>query len=265
MRQFLIIALVVVVLVPWGAARGDMVEVCNQGDDPDLRLAGCTAIIQSGQWSEDDLAIAFNNRGTAYADLGQHSRAIEDYDEALRLDPNYTEANYNRGDAYAELGQHARAIQDYDAALRLDPNDAKALNNRGNAYAYLGQHSRAIQDYDEALRLHPSAAMAFYNRGNAYADLGQHSRAIQDFDEVLRLDPSAASAYHNRGISQVYVGNFDQAMRDWERAMELTGAPRVMRWQEHLKSKGLYAGAIDGIYRPEVRRALEACAKDPAC
>ena len=51
---------------------------------------------------------------------------------------------------------HDRAIKDYDETIRLDPQDARAYYSRGNAYGKLGQTERANQDFDEAIRLNPS-------------------------------------------------------------------------------------------------------------
>ena len=64
--------------------------------------------------------------GSELQDEGRFIEAIAEYDEALRLDPDYINAHSNRGLAYYNLGQHERAIQDFDEALRLDPNFAKA-------------------------------------------------------------------------------------------------------------------------------------------
>jgi tetratricopeptide (TPR) repeat protein len=55
---------------------------------------------------------AFNNRGFAYADLKQFEKAIQDYNQAIELDPEYTYAFNNRGLAYADLKQFEKAIQD---------------------------------------------------------------------------------------------------------------------------------------------------------
>ncbi|MCH7521715.1 MAG: tetratricopeptide repeat protein, partial [Candidatus Marinimicrobia bacterium] len=55
--------------------------------------------------------------------------------------------------AYAYLGQYPRAIEDYDQAIRLDADYADAYNNRGNAYDKLGQRERAIQDWRKACEL----------------------------------------------------------------------------------------------------------------
>ena len=79
--------------------------------------------------------MAFNNRGLAYARNGQLDRAIEDLDQAIRLDPNLAEAFNNRGTAYGGKGLYVHAIEDLDQAIRLNPNYAMAFNNRGLAYA----------------------------------------------------------------------------------------------------------------------------------
>jgi tetratricopeptide (TPR) repeat protein len=91
-------------------------------DDPEVAIAGCTAIIQSGHEPQKNLAKAFRNRGNAYAGKGQSDRAIEDFDQAIRLNPNNAEAFYNRGVALRALGQQARAIADFAKARQLNPN-----------------------------------------------------------------------------------------------------------------------------------------------
>ncbi len=70
----------------------------------------------------------------------------------------------NRGAAHSALGQPQRAIEDYDEALRIDPQDAKAYYNRGTVYVDLGQSQRAIEDFDEAIRLSPQYALAHHKR-----------------------------------------------------------------------------------------------------
>ena len=67
-------------------------------------------------------AAAFNNRGVAYADEGDLNRAITDFNEAIRLDPEDAYAFNNRGNASYKKGEYDRAIADYEAALMLDPH-----------------------------------------------------------------------------------------------------------------------------------------------
>jgi tetratricopeptide (TPR) repeat protein len=62
-------------------------------------------------------------------------------------------AFYNRGVAYANLGDHQKAINDYNQAIALNPKDAISFGNRGVTYANLGEHQKAINDYDQAIAI----------------------------------------------------------------------------------------------------------------
>jgi len=77
----------------------------------------------------------FYNHGNAYARKGQYDLAIQDYNQAIKLNPNNVNAITNRGNAYFSKGQYDLAIQDYNQALKLNPNDVDVINNRAVAIA----------------------------------------------------------------------------------------------------------------------------------
>ena len=173
-------------------------------------------------------------RGVAYANLGQHKRAILDYDKVIRLKPNFVVAYAARGHAYVDLGQYQRAIKDYNKAIRLESDFAGHYGNRGNAYANLGQYQRAIQDYDKAINLKPVDANACLGRGMAYKELGQYQRAIQDYDKAIRLKPDFADAYVKRGNANAALGKHKQSIDDYIIAARLghETAQNYLRSQE---------------------------------
>src|SRR5260221_13541362 len=109
-----------------------MVKWCNgvNRTSPDIRLDGCTALINTGEPMPQALVIAYNNRGNAYTTKGEYDRAVQDYDQSIKLDPSYARAFNNRGVAYQKKGEYDRAISDFDEAIKLDPNYASALANR---------------------------------------------------------------------------------------------------------------------------------------
>ncbi|MGH6974104.1 MAG: tetratricopeptide repeat protein, partial [Stellaceae bacterium] len=118
-----------------------------KGDNADLSIGGCTAIIQSGQETTMNLAIAFYDRGNAYDDKGEYDKAIADYTQALQLDPRHETALVNRGLAYKHKGDYDRAIADFNAALGLKPDDEDAYIDRGLTFEKKNQYDRAEQDY----------------------------------------------------------------------------------------------------------------------
>ena len=81
--------------------------------------------------------------------------ALKDYNEAVRLKPDYAEAFNNRGIARRAKGDAEGALKDYSEAIRLKPDFAGAFNNRGLRATRKGDVEGALQDYSEAIRLKP--------------------------------------------------------------------------------------------------------------
>src|SRR5580765_5800133 len=120
-------------------------RVCTaDGSTSDLVIKSCSTVIQAGREARARLAIAHYHRATAYRMEGRTDRAIQDYDQAIELDPKYAIAFNDRGTAYSQKAQPNRAIQSFDQAIRLDPKMASAFNNRGVAHAFKGDLERAI-------------------------------------------------------------------------------------------------------------------------
>src|SRR5713101_3086141 len=127
----------------------------------DQTIQGCSAVIASGRESGEKLSRVYYDRGLAFLDKNQLDPAIEDFDEAIRLNPKDADAFNARGDAYRGRKDPFRAIADYDQAIELKPNDADAFNNRGNAHGNEKEYDLAIADYDQAVKLKPDFSYAF--------------------------------------------------------------------------------------------------------
>lgn len=114
-----------------------------------------------------------------------------------------------------------RAIQNYDEAIRLDPRSADAFAGRGSAYLLKGDYDSAILDYNEAIRLNPKSASAFNGRGAAYFAKGDYDRALQDYNEAIRLDSRTPRALLNRGLANLYTRHFSDAQQDLSQNLRL--------------------------------------------
>ena len=166
-------------------------------------------------------AVAYTHRGLAYSAKGDDDRAIQDYTQAIMLDPNYAQAYNNIGVAYKNKGDYDRAIEDYTQAIMLNPGYAMAYGNRGIANKYKGDIKRAIEDYTQAIMLNPHNAMTYNNLGVAYNAQSNHKRAIEDFNQAIMLNPGYAMAYYNRGLAYRAKGDDGRAHEDIKKACDL--------------------------------------------
>ena len=140
--------------------------------------------------------------------------------------PGHGLAYYSRGIAYSDLGDVHRAIADFDETIRINPENTGAFGNRGVAYRVLGQPGRAVGDFSEAIRLNPDDAQTLYNRANAFVSLGQFQPAIQDYDAAILIDPQFADAYSNRGVPTGAWARTSSPWRTSPRRSVLTPASR---------------------------------------
>lgn len=133
-------------------------------------------------------ADAYYHRGLSKVMFGGHwQEAIDDFDIALKINPNYAEVYTIRGVSKAALGNKQGAVNDYNLALKIKPNLAEAYLNRGRAKAALGNKQGAIDDYNLALKTKPNLNWAYFDRGNAKVDLGDKQGGIADLTKAAEL------------------------------------------------------------------------------
>ena len=199
-------------------------------------LMAYTTVRQTGVWKDsitfwsyqiniypDRVPIAHANRGAALYDLGDFRRAMEDFDTAIALKPEYAKSYINRGKTLQKLGDFRRAIEDFDTAIALSPEYAQAYVGRGLAYAKSRSRRipRAIEDFTKALEIDPGLKKTYYDRAIAYSILGRHTQAIKDLTVAIEIDPGYADAYHNRGVAYANRGKYKLAIEDFSRAISI--------------------------------------------
>ena len=164
---------------------------------------------------------AYNNRGVAYGEKHDFDTAIKDFTTAIELKPDFFGAYNNRGNAYFEKRDFDTAIQNYDKAIEIQPDYADAYNNRGNAYGGKRDFDTAIQNLTTAIEINPDYAEAYNNRGVAYFEKRDFDTAIQNYDKAIEINPDYAEAYNNRGNAYSSKGDFDTAIQNLTTAIEI--------------------------------------------
>jgi tetratricopeptide (TPR) repeat protein len=148
MLRSIVFCMGLIMAVP--AAFADAAADCNQDDDNDRTINGCTALIEKGA---PDIS-NYRHRGDAYhakcldaeGSLPDCGRAIADYTKAIALDPKYDDAYIARGRAYSRIGDHDRAMADFNKALDVSPGNPGAYCYRADEYLRIGDREHAEAD-----------------------------------------------------------------------------------------------------------------------
>ena len=160
-------------------------------------------------------------QGRCLGNLKREEEALESYDKAIALDPNYAGAWNNRGNRLLDLKRFQEALESYDQAIELDPNYAGAWNNRGNVLSDLNRKQEALESYDQALALDPNYAIAWFNRGVVLNDLKRQEEALESYDQAIELDPNYAIAWVGQGNMLSNLYRFQQALESCDQAIAL--------------------------------------------
>ena len=171
---------------------------------------------------DPNYAPAYNNRGMVYADLKRYLDAIADFNKSIELkNPTLHFAYNNRGMAYTNIQNYEQAISDYNRAIEINPNFEKAYNNRGVVYFYLKDYQKAISNYEKAIEINPNFAFPYNNRGNVYRELKNFDAAISNYNKAIEVNPNYMEAYYNRGLVYQILGETEKANADFATAKKL--------------------------------------------
>ena len=141
--------------------------------------------------------------------------------EAIRANPKLVDAYITRASMLADAKLYTRAIQDMDVALQLQPENAKSLNTRGYYYLLLQDNDMAMEDFNRAIALDLKYPQPLNNRGLVRISLGKYDTAVLEFDAALKLDPKYVDAHNNRGFALSQAKKYDEAIVSFTHAIEL--------------------------------------------
>ena len=178
-----------------------------------------------------------NTRGYFYLLIQDNELAMEDFNQAIALDPNYAQPLNNRGlvrisrngyqdpeqaqdqsdsESVKTISELDKAVKEFDAALRIDPQYVDAHNNRGFALSRAKKYDEAVASFTRAIELNDKYVNAWNNRAQAYALAGQHDLAIADFTQAIELAPTAMEYYTQRAESYMAAGKPELARQDFD-------------------------------------------------
>lgn len=137
--------------------------------------------------SESKSAEEYYNEGLSLYSLGQYDLAIEKYNKALRIDPNYIEALNGKALSLFSLGKESESMIYVDKVLAIDPSDLDALNAKAILFAKKYDRENAIYYIDKAININPNDGASWANKALIlywFQDISEGSKCMAKAREL---------------------------------------------------------------------------------
>jgi tetratricopeptide (TPR) repeat protein len=211
-------------------------------------------------------ADVYNMLGVIYHDVGQFSRAQQCFEEALKINPAYTEASLNLAVTYNDMGRYAEAKDLYLGALTSSTRpgvklDSFVMGKLANMYAEIaevyassGAFDEAIAEYRRALALRPTFIDIRLRLAEALRDAGRAPDALRELKAILAQNADYMPARLHHGLTLFSTGDSNAAIAELEAICKEHPDPAD---KQGARAK-LY---LDMIRQHSVRTAAAAAAK----
>ena len=163
--------------------------------------------------------LLFNVLGASYRAMSQLDNAVESFEKAIAIKPEYDEALFNLGVTLAELGKVDDAMASYKNVITINNAYYNAHNNLGLILLDYKQLDNAIDHFEWAISFKPDFAEAHNNLGSALLALGKISAALESYKKAVEFKPDYAQAHNNQAIVLLRLGQNDDAVSSLEKAL----------------------------------------------
>ncbi len=136
-----------------------------------------------------------NVLGNTNSELGKYKEAINNFENILKISPNFADAYYNLGLILKNINQIDNSIDNFEKCIKINPKKFEAYNNLGNIYKDRQQVNLAVINYIKSLEINPNYLIALQNLGvclqnfcfSEYSDVAEkHIVNLLDKNKILR-------------------------------------------------------------------------------
>ena len=161
------------------------------------------------------VAAVYNNLGIVYQLRGEHVRAIAQFREAIRLQPDFLAPHVLLGASLLAVNNVPEAIKEFERAVKLDPKQLQARAELAKAYEQANNFAAMLDQYRALRKLAPDDPEYAYLAGQAYLRV-----AAWCLDQMKRLDSQSARVYESQADAYRAQGQTTLAVLAFQKAAE---------------------------------------------
>lgn len=222
-----------------------------------LLISACAGQYQAEKYDQNirERARSHTDLGAVYLQQRQYEIALEEFDLAVKIDPNFGAAYNGLGLIYSSLGQDALAEQSFRKAVQIDPNNSESHNNYGNFLCSKNRIDESIKEFVAAVKnpLYATPALAYTNAGICSLRKQDVASAVQYFERALQIEPLMAVPAYQLALIQFNRNEPAQARLTLQKAVLSQPTPENL-WLSILIARKLGDVNEESSYVLQLRR-----------
>jgi tetratricopeptide (TPR) repeat protein len=127
---------------------------------------------------------------------GEAVKALERFEEAIKLDPHRPSVYESIGWFYLHKGQYEQAISHWQKALKINPELPGMHNNIARALMGLGRPTEAIEELEKDIQISPQAGTSHFLLGQLYLQQEAYEKAREHYEKAIAIEPNHTNAYY---------------------------------------------------------------------
>ena len=173
-------------------------------------------------------------KGNESAQRGRYQEALEAYDKAVEIDPQYVASWHGKGVALERLKRYQEALEAYGKAVEIDPQYVASWHGKGVVLEKLEKHRQAIEAFRKAVDLTPLDAIAHSNLGESLLAVGDIEGASKEVQKALDLSKDFSEAASLQGKIYIERCDYEAARESFEKAISLSpGDLNLLLWDAY--------------------------------
>ncbi len=157
-----------------------------------------------------------------------YANARLDANSQIENAPIEAELFIYRGLVYYARKDYWAAKADFETAISIQPNLSEAIFNLALTQEKLKRHKDAIKTYNKYLQLQPNSELGYYNRGNLYLQQKNYKKAIEDFRHVLKIEDRFFDAHNQIALAYFRQKKYNDALKEIRRAAEVNTTDKII-------------------------------------
>ncbi len=184
----------------------------------------CIPLMETAVAIDPEFAMAYRNMAVAYANIGYRTEAMQRYQKAFELSDKVSEREryYIHGNYYFQSeATYDKALETYEELLKLYPDDSAGNNNLGALYMLLEEWDRALPFFSLNIRNRDESVFTHVNISTCYAAKGLYDKAKEILELYLRDISNNVNIRFNLANSYIHQGEYDSAQAEGEKVFTL--------------------------------------------